>query len=183
MIVGGGNSAGQATMFLAGRAHPLRLVLREHSLYENMSRYLADRILSDPRVEVLPHTEVRELLGDDDTLTAVVVEDTTTGERRALQARELFVFIGATPCTGWLADTVTLDPGGYIRTGADALRAPPSDASGFTSLGREPLLLETSAPGVFAAGDVRSGSIKRVASAVGEGAMAVSLVHRYLESS
>ncbi|HEY2762943.1 MAG TPA: FAD-dependent oxidoreductase [Pseudonocardiaceae bacterium] len=178
VVVGGGNSAGQATVFLADHVNSLRLVVREQRLDENMSRYLADRIERDDRVEVLLHTEVRELLGDS-SLEAVVVEDTRTGERRTLDARELFVFIGADPCTDWLADTVALASGGYVLTGADTAHA---RGDGFEALGRAPLFLETSAPGVFAAGDVRSGSIKRVASAVGEGAMAVRLVHEHLTS-
>jgi thioredoxin reductase (NADPH) len=177
VVVGGGNSAGQATLFLADHAAKVQLVVRENTLDEFMSRYLADRILADPRIKVLVHTEVRELLGDRGMLEAVVVEDICTGRRRRLEARELMVFIGATPCTAWLADSVELDSGGYIRTGAAvAERA----AEVFAELGRAPLPLETSAPGVFAAGDVRSGSVQRVASAVGEGAMAVRLVHEHL---
>jgi thioredoxin reductase (NADPH) len=177
VVVGGGNSAGQAALFLADHAAKVRLVVRERTLDEFMSRYLADRILADPRIEVLPHTEVRELLGERGVLEAVVVEDTTTGVRRCLEARELMVFIGAEPCTTWLADAVALDSGGYIRTGPAAAD---SGAEGFAELGRAPLPLETSIPGVFAAGDVRSGSVPRVASAVGEGAMVVRFVHEHL---
>jgi thioredoxin reductase (NADPH) len=177
VVVGGGNSAGQAALFLADHAAKVRLVVRERTLDEFMSRYLADRILADPRIEILVHTEVRELLGDQGVLEAVVVEDTTTGERRSLEARELMVFIGAAPCTTWLAGAVALDSGEYIRTGAAAAQ---SGAEAFAELGRAPLPLETSVPGVFAAGDVRSGSVPRVASAVGEGAMAVRLVHEHL---
>ena len=176
VVVGGGNSAGQATIFLADHVGKIRLVIREHRLDEHMSRYLADRIERDPRIEVLVHTEVRELLGDK-SLEAVVVQDNETGEQRTLEARELFVFIGATPCTDWLAGTLALDSGGYVLTGSEAARA----ANGqFDELGRAPLMLETTEPGVFAVGDVRSGSIKRVASAVGEGSMAVRLVHEHL---
>jgi thioredoxin reductase (NADPH) len=159
VVVGGGNSAGQATLFLADHARSVRLIAREHGLDEYMSRYLADRIQRDPRIEVHLHTEVRELDGEDGRLEAVVVEDTADGTRTELPARELMVFIGASPCTGWLAGAVALDDGGYVRT---------------------PTTLETDVPGVFAAGDVRSGSIKRVASAVGEGAMAVRLAHEHL---
>jgi thioredoxin reductase (NADPH) len=111
-------------------------------------------------------------------LEAVVVKDTDSGECRTLQARELFVFIGASPCTDWVTDTLALDSGGYVLTGADAARAVGNGS--FEALGRAPLLLETSTPGIFAAGDVRSGSIKRVASAVGEGSMAIRLVHEHL---
>jgi thioredoxin reductase (NADPH) len=164
-VVGGGNSAGQATTFLTRHAARVVLVLREDELAENMSRYLADRIEHSPEVEVLPHSEVRELIGET-ALEALVVEDSRTGERRRIEARALFVFIGAEPRTQWLADQLELDANGYIRTGLE------NDGCG--------LLLETSRPGVFAAGDVRSGSIMRVASAVGEGSMAVRLVHEHL---
>lgn len=173
VVVGGGNSAGQAAVFLAEHASRVVLVVREGSLDEYMSRYLADRIRRDPRIEVLTATEVRRSIGDDPArMEAVVVEDTSTGERRTIDAREMFVFIGAEPCTGWLAGTLALDSGGYVLTGAAAGRALGDDTS------RQ--LLETSAPGVFAAGDVRSGSVKRVASAVGEGSMAIRLVHEHL---
>jgi thioredoxin reductase (NADPH) len=170
VVVGGGNSAGQATLFLAQHAARVRLVVREDSLERDMSRYLADRIERNPAVEVLLHTEVRELVGER-ALEAVVVEDDRTGERRPVEARALFVFIGADPCTGWLVGQVALDRKGFVLTGR-AAGGPP---------GHEPLLLETSLPGVVAVGDVRSGSIKRVASAVGEGAMAVRLVHEHLD--
>jgi thioredoxin reductase (NADPH) len=171
VVVGGGNSGGQAALFLADHAVGLRLVVREPALDVNMSRYLADRILRDPRIELHLHTEVRELVGEPGALEAVVIEDIVTGERRTVPARELAVFIGASPCTGWLGDAVALDSGGYVLTGADAAREGQDGA---------PLVLETSVRGVFAAGDVRSGSVKRVASAVGEGAMAVRMVHERL---
>jgi thioredoxin reductase (NADPH) len=177
VVVGGGNSAGQAALFLADHAREVQLVVREHTLDEFMSRYLADRILNDSRIELHLHTEVRELIGDHGQLEAVVVEDDETGDRQTLPARELMVFIGADPCTGWLAGTVALDSGGYVCTGPDAAPAPGGDVA---EPRRAPALLETNVPGVFAAGDVRSGSTKRVASAVGEGAMAVRLVHEHL---
>ena len=177
VVVGGGNSAGQAALFLADHARSVRMVVRESTLDEFMSSYLADRILADGRIDVLVHTEVRELLGERGVLDAVVVEDTRTGQRRQVDARELMVFIGAAPCTGWLADAVGLDSGGYVHTGPSAAER---GAEAFSEIGRAPLPLETSAPGVFAVGDVRSGSVQRVASAVGEGAMAVRLVHEHL---
>jgi thioredoxin reductase (NADPH) len=175
VVVGGGNSAGQAALFLADQASAVRMVVREQSLDENMSRYLADRILRDERIEVYVRSEVRELVGDRGVLEAVVIEDTTTGERRTLPGRDLMVFIGADPCTDWLRGSVELDSGGYVCTGSGV-----TGKDAFEGLGRDPLPLETSAPGVFAAGDVRSGSVQRVASAVGEGAMAVRLVHEHL---
>jgi thioredoxin reductase (NADPH) len=178
VVVGGGNSAGQAALFLVDHARKVRLVAREHSLGELMSRYLADRLLQDHRIEVHLHSEVRELVGDHGQLEAVVVEDTDSGSRQALPARELMVFIGADPCTNWLDGTVARDAGGYVLTGQDAFAPLVDDAC--RAPRRRPALLETNVPGVFAAGDVRSGSVKRVASAVGEGAMVVRLVHDYL---
>lgn len=175
VVVGGGNSAGQAALFMADHAAEVRMVVREPTLETNMSRYLADRIAQDNRVEVHLHTEVEELEGEDGRLRGVVARDRVSDERRRLPARDLMVFIGGEPSTSWLPDSVTVDAGGYVVTGPDARRdsGPPA----------EPLLLETSLPGVFAAGDVRSGSVKRVASAVGEGAMAVRLVHQHLATS
>jgi thioredoxin reductase (NADPH) len=168
-VVGGGNSAGQATAFLSRRAGKVQLLLRHAELTRDMSRYLADRIERLPNVEVLRNTEVRELLGED-SLNGVVVEDLENGERRRLDVRELFVFIGAEPCTGWLDGVVPLDDHGYVLTGSGAV---PDGSNGEAP----PALLETGVPGILAAGDVRAGSVKRVASAVGDGAMAVRLVH------
>jgi thioredoxin reductase (NADPH) len=165
-VVGGGNSAGQATIFLARNTPLVRLLVRDADLTKDMSRYLADRIERTPNVEIRLHTEVRELVGEDGMLRGLVVEDNQTGERETVEARALFVFIGAEPHTAWLAGQLDLDRHGFILTGRAA------DCS---------LLLETSRPGVFAAGDVRSGSIKRVASAVGEGSMAIRLVHEHRE--
>jgi thioredoxin reductase (NADPH) len=178
-VVGGGNSAGQATLFLARYASPVHLIVREPDLAENMSRYLIDRIEQSPAVDVHLHTEVRELTGDRGSLEGLVVEDNQTGERDTLAARMLFVFIGATPHTGWLGGRVALDERGFILTGPQAARSP-DGAEGRADGG--PILLETSQPGVFAVGDVRSGSIKRVASAVGEGSMAVRLAYEHLEA-
>ncbi|MDX6624763.1 MAG: thioredoxin reductase [Solirubrobacterales bacterium] len=171
-VVGGGNSAGQAVAFLSRRASKVYLLLRHGELTRDMSRYLADRIERLPKVEVLRNTEIRELLGED-SLDGVVVEDLESGGRRRLEIRELFVFIGAEPCTGWLDGVVPLDDHGYVLTGPGAV---PDSGDGEAS----PALLETGVPGILAAGDVRAGSIKRVASAVGEGAMAVRLVYAQL---
>ncbi|MCE0765144.1 FAD-dependent oxidoreductase [Pseudonocardia kujensis] len=176
VVVGGGNSAGQAAVFLAGHAAEVHLVVREHELDENMSRYLADRIVQDPRIEVHLHTTVKDLEGEGGRLEAVVVTDAVTGEQQRLPARDLMVFIGGEPSTSWLPDSVALDSGGYVLTGPETRRPAQRGVSG----GLDPLLLETSLPGVFAAGDVRSGSVKRVASAAGEGAMAVRMVHEHL---
>jgi thioredoxin reductase (NADPH) len=166
VVVGGGNSAGQATVFLAGHATAVRLLIRHDDLSRDMSRYLVDQIEQLPNVEVLPNAEVADLVGDGGRLRALIVRDNKTGDLHEIAATALFVFIGAQPCTGWLGARVALDEHGYVLTGL---------AAGG--------LLETSRPGVLAVGDVRSGSIKRVASAVGEGAMAVRLIHNYLARS
>jgi thioredoxin reductase (NADPH) len=179
-IVGGGNSAGQATVFLARYATRVRLLVRDADLGASMSRYLADRIERTPNVEVVLHSEVRDVVGNG-RLEAVVVEDDLTGERRTLPARALFVFIGAEPHTGWLGSQIGLDHDGFVLTGHDAARAAAANGQ-WHDKDRPPLLLETSLPGVLAVGDVRHGSIKRVASAVGEGAMAVRLVHEHLHT-
>jgi thioredoxin reductase (NADPH) len=178
VVVGGGNSAGQATLFLARHASHVHLLIRDEDLGKSMSRYLADRIEHASGVEVLRNTEVREVVGDE-SLEAVVVEDNRTGERRTIATRALFVFIGAEPYTRWVGEHVALDERGFILTGQDAARARRNGA--WKQLGHEPLLLETSCPGILAVGDVRATSIKRVASAVGEGSMAVRFVHEHLE--
>jgi thioredoxin reductase (NADPH) len=177
-VVGGGNSAGQAALFLARRASRVVLLRRGETLTKDMSRYLADRIERDERIDVRCNTEVRELVGGEQ-LEAVIVEDSKTGERRQIDARALFAFIGADPYARWLAGEVALDERGFVVTGPDAIGG--ADRRARWNVDRDPLPLETSLPGVFAVGDVRSGSIKRVAAAVGEGSMAVRLVHDYLE--
>ncbi|HEV7864085.1 MAG TPA: FAD-dependent oxidoreductase [Acidimicrobiia bacterium] len=177
VVVGGGNSAGQACLFLARHAAGVTLVVRHDDLGRDMSRYLVDGIERDPNITVLLQSEVVELAGNDGMLSGVVIEDRRTGERRPHDARALFVFIGTEPHVEWLCDQIALDEGGYIMTGPDAATA----AAGHYHDGDQPLFLETSRPGVFAAGDIRSGSIKRVASAVGEGSMAVRLIHDRLD--
>jgi thioredoxin reductase (NADPH) len=179
VIVGGGNSAGQAALFMADHAAEVRMAVREESLEEYMSRYLADRIARDPRIDVHLHTLVEEVEGVHGRLEAVVARDTESGERQRLPARDLLVFIGGDPSTSWLPESVAVDAGGYVVTGPDA-RGATGEADDTLS---SPQLLETSLPGVFAAGDVRSGSVKRVASAVGEGSMAVRLVHEHLATA
>src|SRR5919106_6309077 len=178
MVVGGGNSTGQAAGYLAGRTRRVYLLIRGGDLGKSMSRYLVDRVTEAENVELLANTEIRELLGED-RLDGVVVEDNRSGARRTLGARGLFVFIGAKANTGWLHGAVELDKRGFVLTGR-ALDASALEEDAWQGRLRDPYRLETSMPGVFAAGDVRSGSIKRCASAVGEGSMAVSLVHEDL---
>jgi len=171
------HDAGSA-LFLAARARRVYLLIRGADLAKSMSTYLVERITDAGNVELLANTEVEELLGED-RLEGIVVEDNRSGARRALGARALFAFIGADANTGWLRGAVDLDERGFVLTGTElgdsALAEDP-----WRALAREPFLLESSLPGVFAAGDARSGSTKRCASAVGEGAMAVRLVHQYL---
>ncbi|MFF4958848.1 FAD-dependent oxidoreductase [Streptomyces sp. NPDC001222] len=176
-VVGGGNSAGQAVLFLAGYAPKVYLLVRGPDLAIHMSRYLIDQIERHPRVQVLLHSEVTRAIGDQ-VLDAVEVVDHRSGEHDRIPARALFVFTGADPNTKWLSGTLGLDAQGFVLTGSEAQTC--SVPGLWQSQGRNCLTLETSLPGVFAAGDVRSGSVKRVASAVGEGAMAIHLVHRYL---
>jgi thioredoxin reductase (NADPH) len=144
-----------------------------------MSRYLVDEIERNPRVEVLTNHQIVALKGSDGALDAVVVTDTRSGERQALEAKALFVFIGAVPHTDWLRGHVAMDEDCFVLTGRDVQGA---DLAAYGDDER-PFFLETSQPGIFAVGDVHSGSIKRVASAVGEGSMAVRLVHQRLAGS
>ncbi|MFG2635684.1 FAD-dependent oxidoreductase [Streptomyces sp. NPDC048362] len=179
-VVGGGNSAGQAALFLANHASRVHLLVRSGDLNADMSRYLVDQVERHPKIEVLLHTEVRSVRGEE-KLESLTVEDNASGERRELPVAALFVFIGARPRTDWLRGVLALDEKGFVLTGADAQAV--ADARRWSPLGRGPLLLETTLPGVFAAGDVRSGSVKRVASASGEGAMAIRLVHEHREKA
>jgi thioredoxin reductase (NADPH) len=179
VVVGGGNSAGQASIFLAQHAARVRLLVRSGDLGKDMSHYLVDEIERDPGINVLLNTEVKELVGDN-ALQVVIAVNNRTGERREIEAKALFVFIGASPHTGWLADEVALDEKGFILTGPGAAHAM-GDGEHWERKGR-PFPLETSKIGVFAVGDVRSGSVKRVASAVGEGSMAIRLLHEHLET-
>jgi thioredoxin reductase (NADPH) len=174
VVVGGGNSAGQAAVFLAERAaRKMLLVVRADDLAKDMSRYLARRVETTENIELLLGTAVKRLAGDG-CLRAVELVNRHTGQARTVEAPALFSFIGAAPRTDWLPEAVAKDAKGFVLTGPAAAR------SGRWPLPRPPLLLETSRPGVFAAGDVRAGSSKRVAAAVGEGSMAVQLVHQFL---
>ena len=178
VVVGGGNSAGQAAIFLAGAARHVYLLIRGESLASSMSRYLIDRIDRSPDITLLNHTEVSELHGEEQ-LSGMTVVRNQTGARRKLEATNLFTFIGADPYTDWLRDTLALDEGGFVLTGP-LLRQSGKAAGTYAAADRDPFLLETSMPGVFAVGDVRSGSTKRVATAVGEGSAAVKFVHEWL---
>ncbi|MBS1885840.1 MAG: FAD-dependent oxidoreductase [Actinobacteria bacterium] len=176
-VVGGGNSAGQAAVFLSGTAERVSLLLRGGELGASMSQYLVDQIEAIENIDVLLHTEVREIHGDA-ALAGLTVEENRGGERRDLEVGGLFVFIGADPCTEWLDGQVAKDDDGFLLTGGE-LDVTHLDVDPING-GRPAMPLETSLPGVFAVGDGRTGSIKRVASAVGEGSMSVRLVHQYL---
>jgi thioredoxin reductase (NADPH) len=175
LIVGGGNSAGQAAVFLARRASRVDILVRRSGLADTMSRYLIQRIEESANVAVRPYHEVAALEGGEH-LERVQVRDNRTGETEAHAVRHLFLMTGATPNTGWLKGCVALDEKGFVKTGPDLSR---DDLAAWPSA-RPPHLLETSVRGVFAVGDVRAGSVKRVASAVGEGSICVQLVHRVL---
>jgi thioredoxin reductase (NADPH) len=177
-VVGAGNSAGQAALYLARYAKSVTMLVRGRSLSESMSHYLIERIANTAGLSVRTGAAIAELHGTD-RLEAVTISDTDSGTTAREPARAVFVFIGAAPHTDWLAGTVQLDPKGFIRSGPDLERAPGRKPEGWT-LAREPYWLESSVPGIFVAGDARLQSTKRVASAVGEGAMAVTFVHQHL---
>ena len=178
IVVGGGNSAGQAAVFLAQTTKHVHVLVRSASLAASMSRYLIRRIEESPNVIVQPHTEIVALEGNHH-LDSVHWRNSKTGQTEKHNIRHIFVMTGADPNTGWLNGCIVLDAKGFINTGPD-LSAENLSATGW-SLKRQPYLLETSLPGVFAAGDVRGGSIKRVASAVGEGSTAISFVHKIIQ--
>jgi thioredoxin reductase (NADPH) len=174
VIVGGGNSAGQAAMFLSRNASTCRLLIRGDDLGKSMSRYLVDQIERNDLVTVCKNTEVVGLGGDRE-LETITIADNASGETTTYPAKAVFVFIGALPHTEWLGGQLATDHAGFLLTGRDV------DGDHLAEYnGEGPLFLETSRPGIFAVGDVHSGSIKRVASAVGEGSMAVRLVHQRL---
>ena len=175
VLVGGGNSSGQAAVYLSQNARKVFLLIRGDDLCKSMSSYLAHRIMNTPNIEILRCTEVTRMDGDGH-LSSVEILNKTTGEKKTLQTAALFSFIGATPRTDWLPAEIEKDEKHFVRTGIDLVDSP------HWTLKRQPFLLETSRPGVFAAGDVRSGSVKRVASAVGEGSMSVQFVHEFLKT-
>jgi len=176
-IVGGANSAGQAAMYFAKFARQVTMLVRGDSLQKGMSQYLVDQIGAMENISVQLNSSVVEAKGET-SLSAITILDATTGEKQTVAATSLFIFIGATPYTDWLDGVVQRDKRGFVLAGPDLLRdgKPPK---GWT-LERAPFLMETNVPGIFVAGDVRYGSVKRVASGVGEGAIAVQFIHQYL---
>jgi len=175
-VVGGGNSAGQAALFLSRSSAEVHVIIRGETLQTSMSRYLIDQIERNPRIIVTPRTQITALLGKDQ-LEGVELLDASRQQSTALMVRGLFVFIGAQPSTEWLAGQLAQDSHGFLLTGTNIPEAQLEDRN------RLPLFLETSRPGVFAVGDVRSGSIKRAATAIGEGSMAVRLVFERLQAT
>jgi thioredoxin reductase (NADPH) len=175
-IVGAGNAAGQAAMFFSTHARSVTIVYRGDTLEKSMSRYLVDQLGTRPNIHTMFHSEVVAAHGDQ-SLEAIDVHDASTGETTRLESGGLFIFIGADAETGWLPPEIALDDRGYVLTG------PEVQATGRWQLERDPYLLETSVPGTFACGDVRYGAVKRVAAAVGEGSMAIALVHQFLRSA
>jgi thioredoxin reductase (NADPH) len=180
VIVGAGNSSTQASLYLARYAHKVSIVMRGERLNDNVSEYLVDRVTHTPNIEIVPKSMVVALHGDD-MLRAVTLRNCETGEERMIETSFLFLCLGGVPNTQWAKEVgIVRDEEGYLVTGPDLRKfGLPTET---WKLNREPYYLETSMPGVFAAGDVRHGSIKRVASAVGEGAMVIAFVHRYLAS-
>jgi thioredoxin reductase (NADPH) len=178
-IIGGANSAGQAAMYFSKYARRVVMVVRGKSLSASMSRYLIDQIKNTPNIQVETQARVVEVFGDQH-LEALSIHCEDSGETEKVPANSLFVFIGAEPNTDWLAGVVERDERGFILTGTDLLRdgKPPQG----WPLVRDPYWTETSVPGIFAAGDVRHGSVKRVASGVGEGSIAVQFIHQYLSA-
>lgn len=174
-VVGGGNSAGQAAVFLSRQASKVFVVIRRDSLIDTMSKYLIDRIEREPNIEILANTEIKQLDGEL-VLSSAVIE--TKGERKTVDCGAVFAMIGAEPQTDWLSDCCGLGKKGFIPTGRDA-REHPRFATDWTA-DRAPYHLETTRPGIFAVGDLREGSIKRVATAVGEGSMVVAFAHKII---
>ncbi|RZK54834.1 MAG: FAD-binding protein, partial [Hymenobacter sp.] len=176
-VVGGGNSAGQAAMYLSTYASRVFIVIRGESLAASMSAYLIEQIAQTPNIEILPFTQVREACGTHALEAVVLQQQGREPEKRP--ARALFIFIGAKPSTEWISNLALCDAKGYLLTGRDLVSDPRYKTA--WKKNREPYLLETCVPGLFAAGDDRAGAMARVASAVGEGSMAIKFVHQYLD--
>jgi len=174
IVAGGGNSAGQAAMFLSESARKVLLVIRGNDLAKSMSSYLSRRVETKANIEILRNTEIRKMSGSK-RLEEVELENVQTGEKRMVPAIAVFSMIGAKPCTNWLPPEIERDEKGFVKTGASV-----ADALAWRGHPRTPGMMETSRPGVFAAGDVRSGSVKRCGAAVGEGGMAVEGIHQAL---
>jgi thioredoxin reductase (NADPH) len=175
-IVGAGNSAGQAALFFSTHARSVTMICRGPDLGSSMSRYLIDQLAARPNIHTRFGVEVAAVHGER-SLEAVEVRDRASGATDRLDSGGLFIFIGADAETQWLPSEIALDPQGYVLTGTDMRDA------GRWALERDPYLLETSVPGIFACGDVRLGPVKRVAAAVGEGSMAIAFVHQYLKDA
>ena len=176
-LVGGGNSAGQAAMYLSKFAKNVYILIRKPDLSSSMSQYLIDQIDMTENIEMKGHTELVEAKGSD-RLEKIVLRENTSGSEQEVDAAGLFIFIGAKPVTDWLGLDVIKDEKGFIETGANLVRY--ENYAKIWKRKRDPFILETCSPGIFAAGDVRSGAMNRVASAVGEGSTAIKLVHQYL---
>ena len=178
-VVGGANSAGQAAMFFSRYASKVTMLVRGSSLTKSMSQYLIDQIEATDNIEVLLHTEVVEAIGKD-RLEAITIVKKETGQTETVPAAAMFLFIGAVPHSDLVADVVDRNEAGFIITGLDLIHNGHRPKG--WQLQRDPYLLETSVPGIFAAGDVRQGAVRRVASAVGHGAIAISLIHQHLKT-
>lgn len=178
-VIGSGNSAGQGAMFLSRFASEVTILIRGDSLQKSMSQYLIDQIDSTENISVMMNSEVVSMEGADH-LETITIKSNKSGDTETVMADAIFIFIGAVPHTDFVKDTVELDKSGFVLTGQDLMhdgRRPKN-----WSQKRDPFLMETSVPGIFAAGDVRHGVVRRVASAVGQGSVAISMVHKYLET-
>jgi thioredoxin reductase (NADPH) len=176
-IVGAANSAGQAAVMFSRHAAHVTMIVRGESLQEKMSQYLVDQIGATPNIEVLLNTRVVKVAGET-VVEKVRLLDTAANTETEHKASAIFIFVGAVPHSDFVSDLVAIDGSGFILTGADTL----ADEPARWTLDRDPYLQETSVPGIFAAGDVRAGVVRRVASAVGQGSVAISMIHKYLET-